>query len=215
EWQGSERICASVNSLPVPIYLTHGIILSFVSSQNLSISTTSTNPSTYDSTQRKFRFRIEPISHGCGGLLASHQGFFQSPNYSNVSDEDVGFGGQTNHQYPLSIECVWTIKAMPDFHLEFEFVSRFDLEQSDDCQNDYLLFEERRGLSNIGEWTQISKLCGHQTPKIIVSQSDLVRITFRSNDKVQGDGFRVQYRQKCGGELENESGIIYSPNYFT
>ena len=216
EWQGSERICANANSLPVPIYLTHGIILSFVSSQNLSI--VQTNSNTYDNSQRKFRFRIEPISHGCGGILASHQGYFQSPNYlndSNNGDNNIGFGGQTNHQYPPSMECVWTIKAIPDFHLEFEFNSRFDLEQADGCQNDYLLFEERRSLANIDEWTQISKLCGHQTPKTIISQSDLVRITFRSNDKIQGDGFRVQYRQKCGGQFEDESGIIYSPNYFT
>lgn len=207
EWQGSEKICPnSENRLPSPFYLTHDILLSFISSANLSL-VSKTDQNSFNG-PRKFHFKIEPISHGCGGRLMSFSGYFQSPNYSNASD--VNTFEKTNHQYSNSIECVWIIRAIPDFHLEFDFVSRFDLEQSDDCKNDYLLFEQQTGDNDLIE---LAKLCGHKQPERIVSQSDLVQITFRSNDKIAGDGFRVMYEQKCGAVFYDESGFIYSPNF--
>lgn len=165
---------------------------------------------------RKFRFKIEKATHGCGGQLVSASGSFHSPNYG----QNERPAGQSSQQYPANTECIWLLKAQPDFHFKFTFNSRFDLETSANCTADYILFEERHtryvdGDESGEEWREVRKLCGHETPKSFASVSGVVRATFRSNEKIFGNGFEVDFVQECGGIIEQNSGFIYSPHYAT
>ena len=81
----SKPICSNH---PDPIYITHDVLLTFVSSENLKINATGNSQVNVD---KKFRFKIEPIGHGCGGILMSFSGYFQSPNYSNSTYHDEIF----------------------------------------------------------------------------------------------------------------------------
>lgn len=112
---------------------------------------------------------------------------------------------KTSKQYSNNIECVWEIRSLPDFHLEFNFNSRFDIENHANCTNDFLLFEEKQlafvGDREVESWKVLNRLCGHNTPSRVVSSTNFVRVTFRTNDKVVGDGFRVEFKHACGGKL--------------
>ena len=62
----------------------------------------------------------------------------------------------------------------------------------------YTQIEEKLGNASenqIGrnEYRQIGpKLCGRSLPASIISQTEKVRITFRTNENVNGDGFKVK-----------------------
>lgn len=198
-----EKICRQ-DGPPQPIVVGHSIYLTFVSSRNLSLtSTSSTSP---PSVSRKFKFRLERATEGCGGMLLSPSGSFSSPNYVKPNDQSA-LGNVKGKSYPNSIECVWQIKAVPDFHLQFNFSSRFDLEDSTNCSNDFLRFEERHidfvDDSEVERWRLLSQVCGPHTPAMVVSSTDTVRVTFRTNEAVTADGFFVDYTQVCGGNSGN------------
>lgn len=78
-------------------------------------------------------------------------------------------------------------------------------------------FEEKHTEFKYGnaieEWKPLSRLCGHLTPEPIRSQSNIVRATFRTDEKDNGDGFRVDYMRSCGGLFQGASGTINSPHY--
>lgn len=179
--------------MPKPIFVKGDIFLTFVSSRNLSLTQT---PSTREiSGSRKFKFRLEQATHGCGGTLLDPIGSFHSPNYTSPEDTTAD---NRYKLYPNSIQCEWHITAVPDFHLEFTFKTRFDLEASANCTNDFLLFEERFidfvDDREVERWRVLERLCGHETPAKINSTTNLVRVTFRTNDRVAGDGFKVNYK---------------------
>ena len=219
EQHSREKFCRR-DGLPKPIYVGHDLLLSFVSSRNLSLSGGSSSQSSSSSSGslKKFKFRLERAQHGCGGVMLAGMNpaagsFIQSPNYANASDTF-----STSRQYSSNIECVWEIRSLPDFHLEFNFNARFDLEESANCSNDFLLFEEKQlefveGDREVEKWKVLKRLCGHKTPGQIVSSTNVVRVTFRTNEKVVGDGFSVQFKQACGGLFQEEKGTITSPRY--
>lgn len=194
-----EKVCRR-DGLPKPISTGGNIFLSFVSSRNLSLTRQPSGPS---SSSRKFKFTLELASHGCGGVLLSPFGSLSSPNWATPADTFALPSGEKS--YPNSVECEWTVKAVPDFHLEFSFNSRFDVESSPNCTNDFLLFEERYTEFTADEreeerWKVLKRLCGHETPQKVISSTNTVRVTFRTNDRVVGDGFKVDYEQVCGGK---------------
>ena len=41
-------------------------------------------------------------------------------------------------RYPHNTECVWQVQADTSFRIVFSFTERFDLESSNNCQNDYV-----------------------------------------------------------------------------
>ena len=45
--------------------------------------------------------------------------------------------------YPPSAECEWEVRAMPGFRLRLAFTHTFDMETSDQCQNDFVEVSER------------------------------------------------------------------------
>lgn len=202
EQHSREKFCKR-DGLPKPLYVGHDLLLSFVSSHNLSLSGSS---SSFGGPPKKFKFRLERArGHGCGGVLlagmsSTTSSYIQSPNYDDSSNTI-----KTGKQYANNIECVWEVRSFPDFHLEFNFNSRFDIENSANCTNDFVLFEEKQlafvGDTEVESWKVLNRLCGHNTPTRVVSSTNFVRVTFRTNDKVVGDGFRAQFKHACGGNL--------------
>lgn len=187
---------------PAPIYIENKLVFTFGSNEGVKQQSGGVH---------KFRFKIEKVTGGCGGLLLAQSGFIQSPNFSEETSSGIN-----QNQYPVNSECVWTMRPMSDFHITFD-IKAFAMENSTNCTKDYLAIEEKQRSFNEagGEaevWRPLRRLCGHANGTII-SQANLVRAIFHSNDKVVDRGFRINYRQSCGGLFQDESGIITSPNY--
>lgn len=70
---------------------------------------------------------------GCGGIYHDRHRFIQTPNYGK--------------DYPNNAECLWEIRANPGYSIAIQFTERFQIEDSDNCANDYL--EVKSGLSDI------------------------------------------------------------------
>lgn len=75
---GKHKVCYS-GQLPPPITLEYNSILSFVSSANLSLdSPTSSKPGPFGR-PRKWTFKVERVTHGCGGTILAKRGDLHSP----------------------------------------------------------------------------------------------------------------------------------------
>lgn len=66
-----------------------------------------------------------------------------------------------------------------------------------------------------GEWKSLGKVCGRNTPPSFNSTSNRMKVTFRSNEAVQSDGFRAVWSQNCGGVFQatDIANVIQSPLY--
>jgi len=131
-----------------------------------------------------FRFTATEDTLGCGGVLHGLRGNISSPR-------------EANGKYPNSAECIWEVRLVPGFHLEANFLGRFDLETQTDCANDYVQVQEYdqrlATYSNTGP-----RYCGREMPRgNITTASDRSRVVFRSNGEVNGDGFNVSKALKA------------------
>lgn len=108
----------------------------------------------------------------CGGKLTSFTGKFSSPLYPN--------------SYPVNVECVWTIEATPGNQLEF-IVEELQIEQSDNCNQDYLEVREGGPLGKV-----LGVFCGTDAPPMMTGQSTLW-VKFNSDDNYVGKGFIARY----------------------
>ncbi|RWS30688.1 cubilin-like protein [Leptotrombidium deliense] len=142
-----------------------------------------------------FNFKAEEITKACGGHRRYSYGSVVSPNYSS--------------DYENNIECEWFIEVDPSYHLNFSFSGRFDIEMSRDCVNDYVLIEE---LLN-GEWSAVGRFCGRNLVTGILTKSHKARVTFRTNERIQGNGFYLTYEIACGDIFTDNEGVITSPGY--
>lgn len=68
---------------------------------------------------------------------------------------------------------------------------------------------------NKSYWKSLGKVCGRDAPPIFNSTSKRMKVTFHSNDRVQGDGFMAQWYENCGGvfEVTKKMQTIKSPSY--
>lgn len=148
-------------------------------------------------TSRGFSFEVKMVEQGCGGWFHGPSGVLKSPGYPQ--------------KYTRNTECVWTIELEPSYHLNFTFIGRFDIEMHSSCLRDYLLIEEWIN----DDWVTINRFCGLVIPKEIKTQSHKARVTFRSNDNIEGDGFQLNYRRACGSLFTEREGLITSPGYPT
>ena len=61
---------------------------------------------------------------GCGGIMHSRTGVITSPNFPSA--------------YGADSECEWEIRVDPGYKIIADFFQRFDLENSTNCQNDFV-----------------------------------------------------------------------------
>ncbi|XP_029722333.2 cubilin homolog isoform X1 [Aedes albopictus] len=144
-----------------------------------------------------FEMKLAEMTSGCGGTLHKNTATFGSPN----------LGGK----YAPNMECIWTIRADIGYHVGISFINRFNLEKSENCSKDYLEFFDRINDS----WTSVGRVCGKNTPKMFNSTGSLMRVIFRTDSSVEGDGFTIKWEQNCGGiyTVDQNTGVMMSPNY--
>ncbi|XP_029345465.1 cubilin isoform X2 [Acyrthosiphon pisum] len=136
-------------------------------------------------------------AQACGGNFFTPEGFIMSPNFPD--------------NYPKRMNCIWTINVPDSNQIQLN-ISQFSLEESFDCELDYL--EIRNG----GYLTSplLGKFCGSKIIPIISSAGYSLLIRFVSDGSVGLKGFFMQWNsiaRGCGGKLYSGKGYIVSPNY--
>ncbi|EDV99540.1 cubilin homolog [Drosophila grimshawi] len=116
-------------------------------------------------------------------------------------------------QYKNNVECIWEIEAEPGFHIGLTFLNRFYIENSHGCDKDYLRVQQRNSTDD--SWIDLQTLCGRSPPDNINSTSAEMRLIFRSNSDITGDGFTARFDRNCGGLLyaTAEPQLLSSPGY--
>lgn len=87
------------------------------------------------------------------------------------------------------------------------------MEDSANCANDYLeIFDYVET-----EWKLLSRVCGRTTPKAFNSTGNQMRVLFRTNGNIVGEGFTVKWEENCGGIFKVTKGIVilFSISLFT
>ncbi|XP_004625741.1 tolloid-like protein 2 [Octodon degus] len=110
----------------------------------------------------------------CGGFITKLNGTITSPGWPK--------------EYPMNKNCVWQVVAPAQFRISLQF-EVFDLEGNDVCKYDFV--EVRSGLSP--EARLHGKFCGSEMPDVITSQSNNMRVEFKSDNTVSKRGFRAHF----------------------
>lgn len=133
----------------------------------------------------------------CGGTIQAPIFEFSSP--------------LNGSQYPNNVECIWDISASIGYHIGLTFINRFFLEDSTNCTKDYIDIYDFVD----GDWKNVSRVCGRTTPKPLNSTGTQMRIIFRTNDNVAGEGFTVKWEENCGGifSVTKDTQILTSPKF--
>ncbi|KAH0568173.1 hypothetical protein KQX54_019308 [Cotesia glomerata] len=156
----------------------------------------------YHATKSPSDFQLELSSdkYGCGGTMRGTRKELSSPSFPS--------------QYPNNAECTWEIIAEPGYHIGLVFLDRFNLETSTNCSNDFVEILEQ-DVFNADSWKQLGKICGRNMPPTFNATSNRVKVVFRSNEAVQGDGFHAKWERNCGGVFvaSKQRQMISSPNY--
>ncbi|CAG0889229.1 unnamed protein product [Cyprideis torosa] len=110
---------------------------------------------------------------------------FNSSSMSNGTISSPNFPGY----YPRNTRCDFFFFGQDNEIVDFQF-KYFDVEGRPPCTDqeasDFLEFSNFYSIDR-----GMPKLCGHQKPKPIASDSSFFRVTFRSNHQFDGTGFQV------------------------
>ena len=127
-----------------------------------------------------FSFDAIADQEGCGGVYHSQSGNITAP---------LGSDGKYRH----GIRCSWDIESQPGYRIQVQFNGRFDIEQNEGCNNDYVQIVAFDEASQAWQWTKAKKYCGRQVYVIPnFNNAHRLRVIFRSNNDVNGDGFNVR-----------------------
>ncbi|KAJ3659671.1 hypothetical protein Zmor_011346 [Zophobas morio] len=150
-----------------------------------------------ESNGKGFSLKYEPKIQGCGGLFHSQNRIIQTPSFPD--------------DYPNNAECLWELRSDEGYHIGLTFMTRFQIEQSDNCENDFVEIWDWRN----DEWFSLGKKCGREIPESINATSNRMKILFRSNERIGGKGFRAKWEWNCGGTFiaDATERFIVSPGY--
>ncbi|XP_076437271.1 cubilin-like isoform X2 [Babylonia areolata] len=153
----------------------------------------------------RFRTDLSIVSTGfhvsfaptrCGGILDTPQGVITSPNFPN--------------NYDHNDRCVWKIVAPEGLRIRLQFTN-FSMESHPNCRWDYLeLFN-----GGLPDSPSVGKFCGTNVTSFL-SQSNAVRLAFKTDGSAAASGFRLTYSfdaAGCGGLYHGTQGNISSPRY--
>ncbi|XP_057207688.1 platelet-derived growth factor D isoform X2 [Triplophysa rosa] len=146
----------------------YGMQAQVMSSKAFRASNTRSN----DSNRLTDLYRKEEVIMLKGG------GNVQSPRFPNA--------------YPRNLLLSWKLFSPPHTHILLEFDAQFGLEEPENgvCRYDYVEVEDISQTSTIiwGRW------CGQRGPSRITSKTNLIKITFKSDDYfVAKPGFKICY----------------------
>ncbi|XP_022909201.1 suppressor of lurcher protein 1-like [Onthophagus taurus] len=107
----------------------------------------------------------------------SKSGYFHSPNYPGL--------------YPRDTECHYFFYGNENELVQLKF-DYFDVEGVQPCNSssasDYIEFSNYMRIDS-----KYKRRCGQQSPFLINSERKFFRVTFRSNDRLDGHGFNASY----------------------
>lgn len=160
-------VCCLIAVLTAEHYGTQTQVMS---SKALRASNTRSNVT--DSNHLTDLYRKEEVIMVKGG------GYVQSPRFPNA--------------YPRNLLLSWKLFSPPHTHILLEFDAQFGLEEAEIgvCRYDYVEVEDISETSTIiwGRW------CGQRGPSRITSKTNLIKITFKSDDYfVAKPGFKICY----------------------
>eukprot|EP00112_Aurelia_sp_Birch-Aquarium-sp1_P008555 Seg1946.5 transcript_id=Seg1946.5/GoldUCD/mRNA.D3Y31 product="Mannan-binding lectin serine protease 1" protein_id=Seg1946.5/GoldUCD/D3Y31 len=142
-----------------------------------------------------------PSIEGCSAVLSGESGTITSPDYPN--------------SYPSNADCTWEIIVKPSKIILIEFKD-MDIEDDSKCSYDKLLVQEKYGR----KFKTTAKFCGSVMPNAFRTQSNLVKIIFRSDESENRRGFKLNWKaiseeiEKCGKTLFNTTiGSLHSPGF--
>nr|CAD7425032.1 unnamed protein product [Timema monikensis] len=143
-----------------------------------------------------FQLTLEPVTGGCGGIIIGANKEISTPNFPKI--------------YPNNAECDWEIRVDDGYTIQLDFVERFYIENSSNCQNDFV-----EAFDYINEqWVSFGRQCGRNIPTHIKGTTNKMRVLFRSNSQIQADGFKARWKTNCGGVITNKTfGHVMSPGY--
>ncbi|XP_021476232.2 cubilin [Oncorhynchus mykiss] len=173
------RYCGTEIPHPVTSF-SNALVVNFVSDSSVAM--------------KGFRATYTGSTSSCGGDLLMETGAFNSPNYPDA--------------YPPNVECVWTITSSPGNRLQLSFIM-FQLQQSSDCNNDYLEIREGNSTGAL-----VGRFCGVSLPSNYTSLiGHILWVKFRSDSSLSGAGFRATFSHLYGNDITGTSGQIASPLY--
>ncbi|CAH0558866.1 unnamed protein product [Brassicogethes aeneus] len=115
----------------------------------------------------------------CGGLIQSENGTLTSPFFPEL--------------YPANKSCLWEIRAQVN-HTIFLNFTHFDIEGNhvdfQECEYDRL--EITSSLANNTK-KKHGVFCGSKSPGVIVSEENVLRVRFKSDNNIQKSGFAAVF----------------------
>ncbi|XP_048462936.1 cubilin [Rhincodon typus] len=131
----------------------------------------------------------------CGGVVvtADTPTFLFSPGWPN--------------KYENHLDCSWVIRA-PQGTVELNILA-LDIEPNALCFYDKLVIRDGDNSHS----PILATLCGRKLPGPVRSSGDAMFIRFISDEETNGGGFNASYYKTCGGRLNANHGVIFSPNY--
>lgn len=145
----------------------------------------------------RYAIRIAATYDLCGGLLVAPYFRFGNP--------------QNGTKYPNNVECIWEIRARPGYHIGLSFVDRFFVEQSSNCSKDFVAVYDKIN----DDYTALGQICGRTIENHFNSSAGEMRVMFRTNSEITGDGFTAVWTENCGGTYAatKTAKTIVSPRY--
>lgn len=149
--------------------------------------------------KKQFVLRWKQIEHDCGGSLIldydTNSTIIKTPNFPSIP--------------PAHIECVWRITSPNSELLKIEFLDRFDLTNSPNCESEYL--EVRDGSTSSAQ--VIGKYCA-EMPQPIYTTTNMARLFFYTDVSVPKNGFKLKVSiARCGKSIVANKGFLTSQGY--
>ncbi|KAI8750609.1 cubilin [Biomphalaria glabrata] len=113
----------------------------------------------------------------CRAVLRSDRGEIASPQWPE--------------QYPLGLNCVWTIQAPVGAKITLKFTTiDLDSQSYGGCTDQHDYIDVYDGPSAIN---RVARYCAHETPAPILSTGNALLVTFKTDGYVQRTGFHSSY----------------------
>ncbi|XP_034122311.1 cubilin homolog [Drosophila guanche] len=119
-------------------------------------------------------------------------------------------------EYKNNMELIWEFTTNAGLSLSLQFQGRFFIETSPNCTNDRLSVQQSLDRQETAAvWSEVANLCGRQLPLPLHVEASRMRVVFRTNGNITGDGFSFTVSPSCDVTLRAtaEPQIRRSPSW--